>query len=195
MSQPPSVEKPPGRVFRFSGGASGRYRVLGSRAVCGDGLETVPWLALTEGPSTPDAACRWSLQGIVSNERYVTRLERERLVSLQAGLGRASARHGALIPIRKNPAWWALTQEERRAIFEDRSQHIAVGLRALPQVARRLHHCRDLAEPQGFDFLTWFDFDPRDAGIFDEMLGALRRTEEWSYVDREVEIRVERVEG
>lgn len=128
-------------------------------------------------------------------ERYVTRLERERLVSLQAGLGRASARHGALIPIRKNPAWWALTQEERRAIFEDRSQHIAVGLRALPQVARRLHHCRDLAEPQGFDFLTWFDFDPRDAGIFDEMLGALRRTEEWSYVDREVEIRVERVEG
>ena len=33
-----------------------------------------------------------------------------------------------LIPIRKNEAWWALAQDERRAIFEERSHHIAIGL-------------------------------------------------------------------
>lgn len=49
--------------------------------------------------------------------------------------------------------------------------------------------CRDLGEP--FDFLTWFEFDPGDADAFEE-LGLLRGSEEWTYVDREVEIRLAR---
>jgi Chlorite dismutase len=181
------------RLFRFSGGSEGGYRVLAVETVRGPGLESVPRLDVAEGSAPPARAdCRWSLLGIVSNERYVTRPERESLVSRQVGLGRPEARHGALIPIKKSAAWWALTQDERRAIFEDRSQHIALGLRALPQVARRLHHCRDLPTAQGFDFLTWFDFHPEDTPRFDDLLGALRGSEEWSYVEREVDIRVER---
>jgi len=41
-----------------------------------------------------------------------------------------------------------------------------------------------------FDFLTWFEFAPADAGAFEELVGRLRATEEWSYVDREVDIRL-----
>jgi chlorite dismutase len=95
-----------------------------------------------------------------------------------------------LIPIRKTDAWWALAQDERRAIFEDRSRHIGVGLEYLPAVARRLHHCRDLGEP--FDFLTWFEYAPEDAGAFEELVRRLRQTEEWRYVDREIDIRLTR---
>ena len=95
-----------------------------------------------------------------------------------------------MIPIRKTDAWWALAQDERRAIFEDRSRHIGFGLEYLPAVARRLHHCRDLGEP--FDFLTWFEYGPQDAGAFDELVRRLRQTEEWRYVDREIDIRLTR---
>ena len=72
--------------------------------------------------------------------------------------GRPTADRAALIPLRKNAAWWALTQDERRHIFEAQSHHTQIGLDYLPAIARRLHHCRDLGEPQPFDFLTWFEF-------------------------------------
>jgi hypothetical protein len=133
---------------------------------------------------------RWVLRGVASYERYVTRLEREALVARQEELGRPQATRAALIPIRKSAAWWDLTQDERRAIFEERSGHIRTGLRYLPAVARRLYHCRDLGEP--FDFLTWFEYAPHDQGGFDELVGTLRTSEEWTFVEREVDIRLVR---
>jgi hypothetical protein len=51
--------------------------------------------------------------------------EKAALGALQAGLGRLEASRAALIPIRKSPAWWELPPDERRAIFEDKSRHIA----------------------------------------------------------------------
>jgi hypothetical protein len=96
-----------------------------------------------------------------------------------------------MIPITKSAAWWELAQDERRAIFEDKSQHIAATLRFLPAIARRLHHGRDLGEP--FDFVTWFEFAPEHSGLFDDLLGLLRATEEWRYVEREVELRLTRL--
>ena len=113
------------------------------------------------------------------------------LAARQADLGRPEARCAALIPIRKAPGWWALAQDERRALMEAQSRHITIGLDYLPAVARRLYHSRDLGEP--FDFLTWFEFAPGHTGAFDELLVRLRQTAEWSYIDREVEIRLERV--
>ena len=95
-----------------------------------------------------------------------------------------------MVPISKSDEWWDLTQDERRAIFEDQAHHIAIGVDYLPAVARRLHHSRDLGEP--FDFLTWFEFAPDASGRFDELLDRLRATEEWAYVDREVEVRLSR---
>ncbi|MBA2471041.1 MAG: chlorite dismutase, partial [Pseudonocardiales bacterium] len=51
-------------------------------------------------------------------------------------------------------------------------------------------HSRDLGEP--FDFLTWFEFAPADEDRFDELLATLRATDEWGFVEREVDIRLGR---
>jgi chlorite dismutase len=132
----------------------------------------------------------WQLKGITSNERYVERTEKQALLSKQEGLGRPAATHAALIPIRKSAAWWALTQDERRDIFERQSAHIGIGMKYLPGIARRLHHCRDLSPDEPFDFLTWFEYAPADATAFDDLLAALRTSPEWAYVEREVDIRL-----
>ena len=73
-------------------------------------------------------------------------------------------------------------------IFEESSHHVATGLEYLPEIARRLHHGRDLGEP--FDFLTWFAFAPEHAPAFEELVDRLRQTEEWTYVEREIAIRL-----
>jgi hypothetical protein len=189
---PAEPSRPP-RLFRFVGADCGPWAVRSARSLIGDALPPAPYLQVLQGSGrSPRAAAAWALTGIVSNERYVERHEKQALVGVQAGLGRAEASRAALIPIRKSPAWWALTQDERRAVFEAQSHHIAIGLRYLPAVARRLHHCRDLGPDEPFDFLTWFDYAPEHEAAFDDLLAALRESPEWAYVDREVDIRLER---
>ena len=136
------------------------------------------------------AGASWALRGVISNERYVTRDEKAQLVAKQVPLGRPEANHSALIPIRKNAKWWGLSQAERRAIFEESSHHLRIGLKYLPSIARRLHHCRDLDENEPFDFVTLFDYAEADAAAFEDLVAALRATDEWKFVDREVDIRM-----
>jgi len=159
-------------------------------ATAGAGLASVEAVAIIEGVRHEPRSQGWVLHGVTSNERYVERPERAALIERQRPLGRAEADRAALIPITKSPDWWELTQDDRRGIFEATSHHIAVGLEYLPAVARRLHHGRDIGAE--FDFLTWFEFANADADAFDELVGRLRETEEWSYVEREVDIRLER---
>jgi chlorite dismutase len=130
------------------------------------------------------------LRGTAGHYRYVERAEQTNLVTVQAPLGRGQATRAALIPIRKSDAWWELAQDERRAIFETASHHIAASLPYLPAIARRLYHSRDLGEP--FDFLTWFEYAPEDAALFEHLVASLRLTEEWTFVDREIDIRLSR---
>ena len=178
----------------FRGGHSGGWRVTSISPVVGEPLPFVPALSVTdsEAISLPLVPSRnaWRLVGVASTPRYTERAEKQQLTAVQAELGRLEATSAALIPIRKSEAWWELTQEERRKIFEDKSHHIASTLRFLPAIARQLYHCRDLGEP--FDFLTWFEYEPAQADAFEELVSMLRTTEEWKYVDREVDIRVER---
>ena len=177
----------------FLAGAVGEWQVTSVRAIVGEPLPPAAALDRVEGPAFVEPAARpgstWLLRGVRSNERYLERAEKTQLAAVQEGLGRPASRLAALIPLRKSVAWWDLPQDERRAIFEAKSRHIAIGSRFLPAIARRLYHARDLGEP--FDFLTWFEFAAGDAGAFDELLGRLRETEEWRYVDHEVEVRVE----
>ena len=63
-------------------------------------------------------------------------------------------------------------------------------MKYMPAVARRLYHARDLGEP--FDFLTWFEYAPKDAELFEDLVRMLRSTDEWVFVEREVDIRLER---
>ena len=184
------------RLFHFIASRTGPWIIERSTSICGDPLPWAPRLAVAadSAPDLPEAG-PWSLRGITSNERYVTRAEKIALAARQEGLSRVQATHAALIPIRKNAAWWAMTQDERRHILEEQSQHIAIGLKYLPAIARRLHHCRDLGSSEPFDFITWFEFAPADTGAFNELLAALRASPEWQYVDREVDIRLKQASG
>jgi chlorite dismutase len=181
----------PARLFTFAGGESGPWRIVRTATVAGQPLPEASRLAILTGDDAPDRVS-WRLRGITSNERYVTRVEKADLVAKQEGLGRADCTCAALIPIRKTAAWWALPQDERRRIFEESSRHVRIGLKYLPAVARRLHHCRDLAQDEPFDFLTWFEYSPGDAAAFDALVAELRASEEWRWVEREVDIRVVR---
>ena len=176
-------------IHLFVGGTTGKWRVERASALTGPALTPVPRLAILDGSqSTTPQDSVWLLRGVTSYERYVHRAERSALVARQPDLGRPNATRAALIPIKKSVAWWELTQDERRMIFEERSHHITIGLRYLPAIARRLYHCHDLGEP--FDFLTWFEYAPADAEAFEELVGTLRETEEWTYVEREIDIRL-----
>ena len=170
----------------FVGGTLGPWRVDRMTAVRGDSLPSVERLEVHESLLSPAGA--WALRGVAGHARYVERHEISRLDTSSPPLARVAATRAALIPIRKSPEWWALPQDERRAIFEARSHHIADSMPYLPRIARRLYHSRDLGEP--FDFLTWFEFAPEHREAFDALLAMLRSREEWSFVEREVEIRL-----
>ncbi len=177
----------------FVAADSGLWRVRSVTPIIGETLAPAARIDVREGAiATPEAvSAAWILRGVTSHPRYVTAVERDGLRAVQAGLGRPEATHAALIPMTKSDAWWALAQDERRAIFEERSHHVAGTLKYLPAIARRLHHSRELGEP--FDFLTWFEYAPAHDALFDELVGLLRATEEWKYVVREVDLRLERV--
>ena len=178
-------------MFTFAGGAIGPWCIVRVEPIIGEPLAHADRLSIVNGlmTSLPEGT-RWSLHGVTSNERYVTQQEREQLAAKQPALGRPEAIYAALIPVRKTAAWWSLAQDERRRILAERSGHITTGLKYLPAIARRLHHCRDLGGTEPFDFLTWFEYAPTNAAAFDELVAELRTSEEWTYVDREVDIRV-----
>ncbi len=181
---------PPPFLVQFAAGTSGLWQIERMRTLIGEALPLAERLDVYEGPVTPIAGAAWVLRGTTSNTRYTNRSEVAALARVQQGLMRPHATRAVLIPIRKTEAWWALAQDERRTILEEQSRHIGIGLEYLPAVARRLHHSRELGE--AFDFLTWFEFGPDDEAAFDDLLVRLRETEEWKYIDREVEVRVTR---
>jgi chlorite dismutase len=183
------------RLFTFIGGETGLWQVVKMTTLLGEPLPEASRLTVMSGsPDLATANAKWFLRGITSNERYVTRQEKDQLMAKQAGLSRSEAVCAALIPIRKNASWWTLPQDERRRILEECSKHIAIGMQYLPAIARRLHHCRDLGENEPFDFLTWFEYAASDSAAFDDLVAQLRASEEWVYVDKEADIRLVRDE-
>lgn len=175
----------------------GRFRVMAQRAICGEPLRPAEYLEVHERHHLahsilPAAATPlYTLRGTTGHVRYVTRAEQEVLAKTPPVLGRPEATRASLIPIRKTDAWWGLAQDQRRQILEERSRHITIGLGYVPAIARRLYHCRELGE--AFDFVTWFEYAPTDAPQFAALLAALRATEEWQYVEREVQVDLQRV--
>lgn len=172
-------------ISHFSLGAAGQWRVTSMMHVRGAVLPMAPFLSI-DGTESGVV----TLRGTASSLRYTTAMERSQLQAKQEGLGRPASTRAALIPIRKTPKWWAMAQDERRAVY-DQGSHLPIGLDYLPGVARKLYHSRDLGED--FDFLTWFEFAPDQEAAFDHMLVRLRSCAEWDFVDREVDIRLTRV--
>jgi len=176
--------------YLFLGGKQGAWKVTRMSTYRGSGLEAVDYVEILHGDIQQSSEAKWILQGLTSNVRYATSAEVAALKARQPPLNRPEATCAALIPVKKSANWWNLAQDERRAIFEETSHHTLIGMEYLPAIARRLHHCRDIGEP--FDFLTWFEFAPEHQQAFDDLLSRLRATKEWTFVERETEIRLER---
>jgi hypothetical protein len=174
----------------FVGGASGPWHVTRIQRVIGPGLPPVARLRMVEGPVLDDPVGQWLLRGVISNLRYTTAAEAAALRVGQPPLDRPEADRAALIPICKSPEWWRMAQDERRAVIEEKSQHISQGLAQLPAVARRLHHGRDIGAE--FDFLAWFEYPASAEGDFEDLVAQLRTSSEWDWVVREVDIRLAR---
>ncbi len=182
------------RASTFVGGKAGAMLVVSQNTRSGQPIAPAERIDVIAGISAeaPDEAV-WSLCGVTTNDRYTTRSEKAELISRQAPIGRPEATSAALILLRKNAEWWAMSQDERRTILEENSHHIAIGLRYLPGVARRLLHCRDLGFDAPFDFIGLLDYAPAYEMAFDEMLGQLRATKEWTFMEREVDIRLVKI--
>lgn len=173
----------------FNGGARGNWKVMKQGAIKGAGLAGVTFI---ERGAKVDTTASWVLSGVTSNLRYTNASEKKVLDATPSVLAKRGATCAALIPITKSAEWWAMAQDERRAVLEDKSRHIAIGSEYLSVVSRQLVHCRD--QPgASFDFLTWFEFKPEDESRFDELLKKLRATPEWGFIEREVELRLEKV--
>src|SRR5947209_10234783 len=115
----------------FTAGALGAWRIDRIDAITGAPLPIAERLAIVPGTRAPASPGLWTLRGVTSNSRYVEREERTQLNARCQPLGRIEATRAALIPITKTAAWWDLEQDERRAIFEAKSHHIAQSLEYL----------------------------------------------------------------
>lgn len=173
-------------IYYFVGGSKGNWQVTDMQTIKGQELKPIQNLMITTNFNEAPLEQAWVLRGISSNIRYSNRSEVDELKSKQSNLGRNEATSAVLIPMSKSEAWWNMAQDERRRLFEETSHHIQIGIKYLPAVARKLYHSRDLGEP--FDFITWFEFEPKYKEAFNLLLIELRSTEEWKYVNREVEI-------
>lgn len=91
-----------------------------------------------------------------------------------------------IIPLRKSPAWHALSFEQRKALLPT---HVDAGIPFIPTIHRRLFHCG--AFTKDYDFLTYFEFRANDEPAFRQLCRVLRdpkRNPEWAYIDRDCEI-------
>ncbi len=179
-------------IFTFIGGSKGPWSVKKITTVIGEPLASVAAIQIVERDTQEALAGEWLVRGFTSNIRYATLDEVKALKKVQPELSRREATCAAMILIKKSDKWWELAQDQRRRIFEEQSHHNSIGMEYLPAVARRLYHSRDLGEE--FDFITWFEFAKSDLSKFDELVNRLRASEEWTYVEREVDIRLEREE-
>jgi hypothetical protein len=175
----------------FVGGSSGLWRIERMYPVVGEGLPVADRLDVRESFTlSPVQDGLWTLRGVTSNARYIIREEADELTRRQEGLMRPTATCAALIPIRKT---------EHGGLWR-RTNGVAFLRKALTTPKLDWNICRpspgdcimsrELGEP--FDFLTWFEYAPEHQSAFEELVKRLRETEEWQYVDREIDLRLRR---
>lgn len=176
-------------LFHYVGTSSGPWRVTEMKTLSGAPLKAVSHIQIAHGYVNPlKSRPAWVLKGAVRNTRFFTREERMPLNAHRFAPIPCETTCAALIPIRKSSDWWELDLEDRQQIVEQRSREISRGFGFIPAFARRLLYGRDLGEP--FDLVTWFEYSPTDANIFDDLASALRASEEWKFVEREIDIRL-----
>jgi hypothetical protein len=102
-------------LVSFIASSQGVWRIERIDAVVGESLPSADRLEVVESPSINSSVqTDWVLRGVTSNVRYTNRAEVDALNEKQESLNRPHATRAAIIPIRKNAAWWKLAQDERR---------------------------------------------------------------------------------
>ena len=136
------------------------------------------------------------LVGVTAALAYTRAAERAELAS-GAALDSATA-HVVVIPISRMSSWWALAHDERDHLFRGAGKsdgHVNVGRPYAPRLFRKLYHGRGVPGA-GWDFLTYFEFEPALAEDFRALCAGLRdpaRNPEWETVERETEIWLKKV--
>lgn len=187
----PIEERIKSKLTTFHGGNLGSWKVREFNTIIGEPIKVIDRIEMTN----PNLRNRkidsdWTFKGISSNLRYATKKEKTILDKTPPIIGKHENSFAAFIPMSKSEEWWLLTQGERRKIFEEKSKHIKISSNYIEAIQRKLFHSRDIGEE--FDFLAWFEFEPENKSLFDDLIGYLRQTEEWKYVTREIDIRVNR---
>lgn len=148
---------------------------------------------MRNGPlEIPQAAGAVSFGGTIQHLHYTTAEQRRELLSQsRQAPPPGEDTMAVVIPIRKSKAWWDLAQDERQAHFRKGDRHTTIGLGYVDRIFRTLFHSRYLGAPSPYDFITYFEFERRYAGAFQELCAELRnpaKNPEWAYVDLEFEI-------
>jgi hypothetical protein len=189
-----SLKRPTEEFYNYVGGSSGAWEVTAFSALRGEPLATVTHVDIVNGRlDRIPAGASWILSGLVRNTRYVTREELVPPGKRRFAAHSPSPTCAALIPIRRSAAWWDLDVEARRELQHPQSQRAPFGLQYLQYLSAMIHrwqHRRDLSDQ--LDNVTWFEYEPRDATAFDDLLADWRASEEWTYIDRECDIRLVR---
>jgi hypothetical protein len=134
------------------------------------------------------------LVGVTQHLGYTRSDEREELAATATPGQNA---HVVVIPLTKSPGWWSLAHDERDRLFRGAGKadgHVNVGRPHAKTILRKLYHGRGVPGA-GWDFLTYFEFEPELAADFRDLLSGLRdpaRNPEWAEVVRESEIWLER---
>ena len=179
-------------LIHYVGGTSGSWCVESTETFSGPELKPVTHLEIIGGRiGRAPQGTAWILPAIVSSTRYITREEPRSMAAMKSRFPQDGTPSAALVLIRKSAEWWDLAGEERRDIIEARSRQVDARLRTLPAIARRFTLHRDGSD--AFDFLTWFEFDAQDSAVIDDLASAIRATDEWNYVEREIEIRLSKM--
>jgi chlorite dismutase len=181
------------KIISFVGSDQGAWDIAAIERISGNPINMASRLSILKQNVSPGefGNVGWIFKAVISNIRYTTRSEKTELDRDGRGLNQPEFDCAVMIPIKKSDTWWAMTQDERRKVFEEDSRHIAMSMPYLPFISRQLHHSRDLGEE--FDFITWFEFSSVHVHAFDKLCSTLRRSKEWEFVTRESEVRLRRI--
>lgn len=172
--------------YTYVGGSSGAWKVTQSTVRSGEPLPAVTHIDIVQGRAEAPSGASWILSGLVRSTRYVSREDSPHRID-PSHLDPTCA---ALILIRRSSEWWKLGTADQNELLQPPSRAANPGLRSLSSMLRRWQHRCDLSEQ--FDCVTWFEYEPRDATAFDDLLADWRGSEEWAYVDRECDLRLVR---
>ena len=123
---------------------------------------------------------------------YVQRREKESLALIQPPLGRVTSTLAAIDPdpeICRRGGIWRRTNGEQSS--KSGAHHISDGMRYLPAIAAALVPVARARSALRFLDLVRVSRPPTPS-VQREMTAALPATEEWQYVEREVDIRLSR---